>query len=367
MQLLEEFQGVSADVKAKLDSNYIYLDLEVDSRENIYRLGLDSSILKEDFERETLAPAYQQLLQFKQSGLSICGHNFRRFDYPYLVKQKPELQSWSIIDTLELSVLAFPLQPSHKLNKEYKPSHYCVNNPLEDARATRLLLEQILTELLNKPSSLGRTYSWLLTCGTQEADSAYKQLFTLIGWEAVESPILDELPYSAIAGFDRDYLERFFGNAAMHDFDTRLSLAALIAWNYECQVTQSNAVFSGWLSHLPGFEKLLAQVRPLLPNGFTYHPYLEQFNIPAFRSIQEEAVQSILKGEQPLILMATGGGKSLCYQLPALMLWDKYKALTVVISPLQALMADQVADLIANNLNFADTVGEFGKRLGKVG
>ncbi|HAJ63410.1 MAG TPA: hypothetical protein DCP31_32740, partial [Cyanobacteria bacterium UBA8543] len=83
MQLLEEFQGVSADVKPKLDSNYIYLDLEVDSRENIYRLGVDSSILKEDFERESLAPAYQQLIQFKQSGLSICGHNFRRFDYPY--------------------------------------------------------------------------------------------------------------------------------------------------------------------------------------------------------------------------------------------------------------------------------------------
>lgn len=353
MPLLEEFQGVSADVKTKLDSNYIYLDLEVDSRENIYRLGIDASILQEDFERESLAPAYQQLLQLKQSGLSICGHNFRRFDYPYLVKQKPELQSWSIIDTLELSVLAFPLQSSHKLNKEYKPSHYSLNNPLEDARATRLLLEQILTELLNKPSSLGRIYSWLLTCGTQEADSAYKQLFTLIGLETVESPILDELPKAAIAGFNRDYLERFFGNAAMHDFDTRLSLAALIAWNYECNVTQSNAVFSGWLSHLPGFEKLLAEVRPLLPDGFTYHPYLEQFNIPAFRSIQEEAVQAILKGEQPLILMATGGGKSLCYQLPALMLWDKYKALTVVISPLQALMADQVADLIANNLNFA--------------
>jgi hypothetical protein len=68
MPLLEEFQGVSADVKAKLDSNYIYLDLEVDSQENVYRLGLDSSILKEDFEKETLAPAYQQLIQFNKVG-----------------------------------------------------------------------------------------------------------------------------------------------------------------------------------------------------------------------------------------------------------------------------------------------------------
>ncbi len=45
----------------------------------------------------------------------------------------------------------------------------------------------------------------LLTCGTQEADSAYKQLFTLIGLEAIEAPTIDKLPLAAIAGFDRDY------------------------------------------------------------------------------------------------------------------------------------------------------------------
>lgn len=51
--------------------------------------------------------------------------------------------------------------------------------------------------------------------------------------------------------------------------------------------------------------------------------------------------------------MPTGGGKSLCYQLPALMFHEKHKALTVVISPLQALMADQVADLEEAGFHFS--------------
>ena len=73
--------------------------------------------------------------------------------------------------------------------------------------------------------------------------------------------------------------------------------------------------------------------------------YLEYFEIPSFRPLQEEAVQAIINNERPLVLMPTGGGKSLCYQLPAFMFHERHKALTVVISPLQALMADQVADL----------------------
>ena len=49
-----------------------------------------------------------------------------------------------------------------------------------------------------------------------------------------------------------------------------------------------------------------------------------------------------MAGEHVLAILATGAGKSLCYQLPALSRYDKTGALTVVISPLVALMADQV-------------------------
>jgi ATP-dependent DNA helicase RecQ len=67
----------------------------------------------------------------------------------------------------------------------------------------------------------------------------------------------------------------------------------------------------------------------------------ELFQISSFRSNQEEIIKRVLGGEHSLVIMPTGMGKSLCFQIPALML----EGLTVVISPLIALMFDQVAAL----------------------
>ena len=67
----------------------------------------------------------------------------------------------------------------------------------------------------------------------------------------------------------------------------------------------------------------------------------EHFGFAAFRTGQEEAVRAALDGRDVLVVMPTGAGKSLCYQLPALMRDD----LTLVVSPLVSLMADQVQSL----------------------
>src|SRR5437016_1509712 len=72
----------------------------------------------------------------------------------------------------------------------------------------------------------------------------------------------------------------------------------------------------------------------------------EHFAYPAFRPGQEAAVESVLRGKDTMVVLPTGGGKSLCYQIPALML----PKLTVVISPLISLMKDQVDALEARGL-----------------
>jgi ATP-dependent DNA helicase RecQ len=75
----------------------------------------------------------------------------------------------------------------------------------------------------------------------------------------------------------------------------------------------------------------------LLNARATPEQLLERFGLQAFRPGQREAVQAALDGRDSLVVMPTGGGKSLCYQLPAL----AGEQLVVVVSPLIALMADQ--------------------------
>ena len=66
------------------------------------------------------------------------------------------------------------------------------------------------------------------------------------------------------------------------------------------------------------------------------------FGLPAFRGAQEEIVRHVTGGGNCLVLMPTGGGKSLCYQLPSLL----RDGCGIVVSPLIALMRDQVAGLL---------------------
>ena len=92
-----------------------------------------------------------------------------------------------------------------------------------------------------------------------------------------------------------------------------------------------------------------------------------RFGFPEFRPGQARAVENVLAGRDTLVVLPTGGGKSLCYQVPALLL----PGLTVVVSPLISLMKDQVDALTARAIpatfvNSTLTPGEVAERMARV-
>jgi ATP-dependent DNA helicase RecQ len=78
----------------------------------------------------------------------------------------------------------------------------------------------------------------------------------------------------------------------------------------------------------------------------------EIFGFDSFRPGQEEVIRAVLDGQDTLAVMSTGGGKSLCYQVPALM----QESLTIIVSPLISLMKDQVDSLLQSSVGGAATL-----------
>lgn len=299
----------------------------------------------------------EELLKFLHNIEYICGHNIIHHDAKYLFPDK-SCYHWRLVDTLYLSPLLFPERPYHNLVKDDKLVNDQMNNPVNDCEKARdLLLSEIAC--WNLLSIEKRKLFTTLLKGKEE----FEGFFHMVQADGIDKNNLPQL-------ISRLYDTKICSNA---------DLPALIQ-QYPCELAYAlslidtadhRSITPGWVLHnFPHVEHVMKLLRqtPCRQNctycsqQLNIHRNLkaffgyEQFRTYEGEHLQEQAVQAAVEGKSLLAIFPTGGGKSLTFQLPALMEARSVHGLTVVISPLQSLMKDQVDNLADKGITDAVTI-----------
>ncbi len=356
----------------------VSLDLEVGKNKRIHAFGA----VRPDTDRSLthsgsgLSSALARLDDFAKGAAFLLGHNLIKFDLPHLVAANPDLRllKLPVVDTLRLSPLAFPRNPYHSLVKHYQDGglkRSQVNDPELDSGIALKLFNDEREALARAPSDLLAAWHWLCTPERMGIDLALDEFFREIRQadrpseaEAIAT-IRRILERSACAPQTRDIVE----DAAKFNW----ALAYALAW---LSVAGGNSVMPPWVRHqFPEAGNLVRRLRDIaccdpacgwcrkrhdagkeLKRWFGYDSFRPEPACEGGKSMQQAIVEETMAGRHAFGILPTGTGKSLCYQIPALSRYDKTGALTVVISPLVALMADQVAGLERRGVNCCVTV-----------
>ena len=325
-------------------------------------------VFPRDFPRDDLSPALAKLDDFAAGAAFLLGHNLILFDLPHLKAAKPDLRLLRLpaIDTLWLNPLAFPRNPYHRLVKHYQDGRLTRgqrNDPEHDARLALVVFGEQQTELRDASRGLLEAWHWLT--GTGPDGAGFDAVFEAIRYAprptdaAANAAIREQLAGVACQNRGRDVLE----NAAQSGW----ALAYATAW---LSVSGGSSVMPPWVRHqFPEAGRLVRKLRDTacsdpacdwcrerhdaskeLKRWFGFDDFRPEPKDEDGRPMQRSIVEAAMAGKHVLGILPTGTGKSLCYQIPALSRYDKTGALTVVISPLVALMADQVAGLEAHGI-----------------
>ncbi|MEM1322976.1 MAG: RecQ family ATP-dependent DNA helicase [Bacteroidota bacterium] len=341
--------------------NILFLDIEYDPEATrIRELGAV-------WQGEGLrTPKLGAFADFARPARVVGGHNIIAHDLPVLRRYPgtEALAQLPTIDTLYLSVLFFPKKKYHRLVKDDVLDSSERSNPLADAQQSRVVFEDAWEVWEGLPKDNRCIYYQLL-----KAVPGFDGFFGLL--TAAEQ---EEL---AIAQPLASYITQCFSNsicetADLEDFIQQQPIAlafalALIA------VEDSVSLLPPWVSkNFPETYSILnilrlycaadrrctycQRLQPL--NGLRRFFGFEQFRrfdgdgeVP----LQQQVVEAAMAEDSLLAIFPTGGGKSLTFQLPALMKGEANRSLTVIISPLQSLMKDQV-DVLRNRHERIDAV-----------
>ncbi|MDR1888484.1 MAG: RecQ family ATP-dependent DNA helicase [Zoogloeaceae bacterium] len=315
-----------------------------------------------------LSAALRELDELAAGAAFLLGHNIIRFDREHLKSVAPTLAllKLPVVDTLWLNPLAFPRNPYHRLVKHYQDGQLKrerLNDPLQDAQlALQVFRDQHDTLQNLQQSHPGRMLIWhWLTTSHNPLGAGLNSLFMTLrqaprpGEDAALTAIRAELKDRVC----HTHLEEALAPDALQPWP----LAFALAWFSVADDLTS--VMPPWVRHqFPEAAALVRRLRDQACDAPDCHWCRERhdaqkelkhwFGWDAFRPepksadgapMQQSIVAAVLKGDHVLGILPTGTGKSLCYQIPALSRFKKTGALSVVISPLVALMADQVTGL----------------------
>ena len=363
------FVGIAMESKSSL--KYLSLDLEIGKQNR--RIRAFAAIRSDTgdqlvFSGGNLGAALTRLDDLAHGADFLLGHNLILFDLPHLKAAKPDLRLFRLpaVDTLWLNPLAFPRNPYHQLVKHYQDGQLKrgrLNDPELDARLALDVFRDQLRDLGSASPDLLLAWHWLSTAG--DNGDGFDRFFSWLR----ESP----RPSDAEARVATE--RRLVGRACRTQACEVLAdparggwgLAYALAW---LSVAGGNSVMPPWvLYQFPEAGRLVRRLRDTacgdpvcewcrdrhdarmeLSRWFRFDGFRPKPSSADGRPMQQSIVEAAMAGEHVLGILPTGTGKSLCYQIPALSRYDKTGALTVVISPLVALMADQVAGLEAHGI-----------------
>ena len=357
----------------RLPFNCLSLDLEIGVRDRRIRAfaGLrpdtGGSLIYPAASGGGLPTALAKLDDLAEGAEFVLGHNVIDFDLPHLKAFSPNLRLLRMpaVDTLRLNPLAFPRNPYHHLVKHYQDGQLRrgrINDPELDARLTLEVLANQCRALREAPPDLLTAWHWLTTA---DGGEGFDIFFSSMRCSPRPS---DTAAHSAI----RDRLDgaacRKQALMVMSDAPQRgWELAYALAW---LSVSGGNSAMPPWVRHqFPDAGLLVRRLRDTacrepgcdwcrerhdarreLTRWFGFDDFRPEPADESGSPVQRSVVEAAMAGESVLAILPTGAGKSVCYQVPALSRYDKTGALTVVISPLVALMADQVAGLEARGI-----------------
>jgi len=349
--------------KAPIIDNIASLDLETTKTNDIFAIGAvfqNRTFHKSNITPSTIHSVLHELNDFLNDASYLLGHNLLAHDLEMcrLVDASLPFLQKPAIDTLLLSPLAFPENPYHHLVKDYKLVRDSINDPLADARIALVLFAEQCLALQSNPALSLYAYCFSgnpLYAGTQQALMAMSgtlvtDLQAFSSFEVLTNGLVCQKAF-------KDIRIQYLLNK-----DKRHNLAYCVAW---LSVSGGNSVLPPWVRlNFPDVPEILKQLRDTpcelpscrycrqthnpdtqLQNFFGFSNFRPQPSNKQGNSLQQAIVLAAMADKSLLAILPTSGGKSLCFQLPALVRYQRRGALTIVVSPLQALMKDQVDNL----------------------